>query len=169
MKTIQRVGLSTLIALQVSLLVITLAYAATGYVSERSIDFTSSGLFSASGCTTSTCQDGNAKYTNQSGSTTTTTAWGQWDTAADNVSDWYTYIPNLSGDWAAVKYSISNSRYELYYTTVNQNNWKGSYVYLGNFELFPSTSARMGLPNKCVSGFACDGRRLYYDKSKFVY
>jgi hypothetical protein len=170
MKTIKRVLFSTIITLCVSVLVVTLAYAATGYVSEQSADFTSSNLNAASGCSSSTCQDSNAKYANQSGSTSSTTAWGNWYTSVDNVDEWYTFIPNLSGDWAAVIYSIGNSSppHEVYYTTVNQNNWKGSYVYLGNFD-YNSTWAQMYLPNKCVVGYACDGRRLYYDKSKFIY
>ena len=168
MKTLLRVMSSIFVALAVCAVTYAIALAATGNVSEQSSDFSSSGLSAASGCSSSTCVNSNAKYTNQS--TGGETAYGNWYTSTDNVLEWYTYIPNLSGDWAGVKYTISNSypANETYQTTVNQNNWKGSYVYLGDFD-FNSPSSQMRLPNTCVSGYACDGRRLYFDNSQYSY
>jgi hypothetical protein len=168
MKTTMRVILSIFVAIAVCAFVYAVALAATGNVSEQSGDFSSTGLNAASGCSSSTCVDRNAKYANQS--TGSETAYGNWYTSTDNVFQWLTYIPNLSGDWAGVKYTISNSypASEVYQTTVNQNNWKGYYVFIGDFDL-NSVSVQMLLPNTCVAGFACDGRRLYYDNSQYTY
>jgi hypothetical protein len=168
MRILKRLSLSLVVALLVAIGITSIAYAVYGYVSEQSADFTSSGLSAAPGCSGASCQDGNAKRGAQSLSFTTTTRWGNWYTATDNVDQWWTFIPNLTGDFAAVRYSIGNSAGEVYYTTVNQNNWKGSYVNLGTFGS-NSTSAMMYLPNRCVTGYACDGRYLYFDKSRFAY
>lgn len=168
MRMLKRLSFSLIVALLIALSPTSIAYAIYGYVSEQSASFTSSGLSAAPGCSSSTCQDGNAKLGAQSGSFTTTTRWGQWYTPTDNVDQWWTFIPNLTGNFAAVRYSIKNSVNEIYFTTVNQNNWKGSYVNLGTFD-YNSTSAYMYLPNRCVSGFFCGGLYLYFDKSRFAY
>jgi len=170
MKAIIRLLTSLVVAIIVSILVFSIGLAATGYVSEQSSDFTGSGLNAANGCSSSTCQNSNAKYTNQSNNYNNDTASGNWYTGKDNVDQWKTYIPNLSGDWAGVKYYIGNSTppHEVYETTVNQNNWKGSYVNVGTFS-YNSTWAQMRLGNRCIYGYMCDGRRLYFDKSKYIY
>lgn len=167
-RLLKRLLISIGVAFVVAVTVTSIAYAVYGYVSEQSSGFTSSGLSAAPGCSSSTCQDGNAKRGAQSLSYSNTTRWGQWATSTHNVHQWWTFIPNLTGDFAGVRYSIGNSLGELYYTTVNQNNWKGSYVNLGTFAQ-NALSAWMYLPNRCVTGYACDGRFLYFDKSRFAY
>ena len=167
MKRIIKISTSTIIALLICTVIYSVVLASTDYVSEQGGGFSESGLSSATGCSSSTCLDTNAKFTNQS-TNGSVTAYGKWNTETDNVSQWYTFIPNLSGDWAAVKYEIKNSPSEDYFTTVNQNNWKGSYVNLGTYSL-SSTWSQIYLPNTCVTGYSCDGRRLYFDKSKYNY
>ena len=168
MRLAKRLVLSLIVAILVAMGITSVAYAVYGYVSEQSGNFTSSGLSAVPGCSSSTCLDGNAKRGAQSLSYSNTTRWGQWLTTTHNVNHWWTFIPNLTGDFAGVRYSTANSAGELYFTTVNQNNWKGTYVNLGTLSL-SSNTAWMYLPNRCVTGYACDGRYLYFDKSRFQY
>lgn len=168
MNILKRLSLALIVATIVSVLLTTVAYAAFGFVSETSAGFTSSGLSAAPGCSGATCQDSNALRGALSGSIGSQTRWGQWFTEQDNVNQWWTFIPNLAGNFGAGTYSIFNGT-EVYYTVANQNNWKGTYVNIGTFSN-NSLSARARLGNNCVSGFYCGTDvYLYYDKSRYAY
>jgi hypothetical protein len=152
-------------------LVTSIAFASSGTITDESLNF--STLSFGDGFTRFSCGDcsgGGALYTFQSGSTSVTDDVGMWDASSGkNHLNWYAYIPNAgSGNFAAVQYSVSHTG-ETFYVTVNQTNWKGSEVYLGNFDTQNTSAAQVRLPDKCVSGFWCGGLKLYYDYIKYTY
>ncbi len=104
-----------------------------------------------------------------SGSNPTIYAWNMGTTNVNNIYDWCAYIPS-SLPTAGVRYDVwEKSTTYYWYVLVNQANHKGQYVYLG-FSDYPNQNDATKytvLRNQCQSGYACDGRKVYFDTIKY--
>lgn len=114
--------------------------------------------------TCASCADGSAKYLRQYN-------WDDhtyyiWDAGYSNIKHWCAYIPGVGV--AGVRYAFENDQEEYYDVVLNQASNKQRYRYLGYFETFPNSGGILGLTNACVSGYSCDGRRVYWDKIKLT-
>ncbi|MDD5369622.1 MAG: hypothetical protein PHQ40_11085 [Anaerolineaceae bacterium] len=162
MNTLKRFSIALVIAALVFVIGTKTVQAVWYVISEHSSAFTGSSL---SDYSNSGCFSGNAYRAQQSGSNSYYTAYGYWAVSSGS-SYWQAYGCNLTADLAAVIYYISDSAGELYSTTVNMNNWKGSWAPIGNFD-YANTSGRVTLYNKCAIGYACDYRYIYWDATEY--
>lgn len=97
-------------------------------------------------------------------------AWNMGTSNVNNIYHWCAYIP-ASLPTAAVRYDVWEKNTSYYwYVLVNQANQKGKYVYLG-FSDYPNINDASKYPvlrNQCQSGYACDGRKVYFDTIKYT-
>ncbi|GIK55461.1 MAG: hypothetical protein BroJett015_11240 [Chloroflexota bacterium] len=137
---------------------------AYGYISEYSSNFTASGSITAVSPCNSTCKYGNAKQATQNNGAT-----GFWNTGQDGVVTWDVWIPDPvpGATYAAVRYYVY-SDLDDFNVPVNQNNWKNSYVYLGNLNWY-GTWGQVVLPSSCLPGYTCSGLKVYYDLVRYWY
>ncbi len=141
--------------------------AASAYISESSSDFSLSSSYFWN-IIASYCDGGHCfqylQYTGGNGNQK-----GKWTANAvpNNVNtNWYAYIPNdtTSAFDGAVAYKGAS-----FATTVYQENWKGQWVYLGNFTK-TSVSNNTAMANTCVSGMVCDAnRQVWWDTMRVDY
>ena len=98
--------------------------------------------------------------------------WNMGTTNVNNIYHWCAYIPTTIPT-AAGRYVISELNHTYSWAVlVNQSTHKGQYVYLG-FSDYPNqspadTSKRPALDNTCLSGYSCDGRKVYFDTIKYT-
>lgn len=133
------------------------------YIDDGTNGFTTSGsIWNETACSFSTCQGGDARRGSSNNG-----AVGYWTTYTANITGIDTWIPNpISGTYAAVKYHVYSNN-DDFLVTVNQNNWKGRYVYLGYLG-WPGSWAQIVLPTSCVPGYSCGGSMpVYYDLARF--
>ncbi|GAB4580606.1 MAG: hypothetical protein Fur0022_33480 [Anaerolineales bacterium] len=167
MLLVKRILLSALVAFIITITVSTIAWAGGPYyVSEQAnypyFSVFDGQLFAATGCTNK-CANNNAKYTKQAGfDNNYPWTFAYWRPGVSNVKSFCAYTPGIGV--AGVQYSFLDDQDELYYVVLNQAYHKNSYRYLGYLELSSNTGAELWLSSSCVSGFACDGRNVYWDK-----
>ena len=164
---IKRITLSLWIALLTAFSVSIIAWAGGPYyVSEAAgspyFSVFDGQLFSATGCTNN-CANNNALYTHQDiGIPGYPFTLAFWIPGANNVKSFCAYTPGIGV--AGVRYRFENNQGEIYDVKLNQANNQNSYRYLGYLENSSNTGAKLSLTSSCVSGFACDGRKVYWDK-----
>lgn len=159
----KRALISLVVATLISL-VATVVYAGYYvYVDDGTSGFTTNGsIWNIYECTFSTCQGGDARM-----GTVNNGATGFWTTYTTNVTGVSAWIPNpISNTYATVTYNVYSDE-DDFSVTVNQENWRERYVYLGYLGWYGSW-AQIVLPTSCASGYYCSGSMpVVYDLSKF--
>ncbi|HUN22120.1 MAG TPA: hypothetical protein PK299_03195 [Anaerolineales bacterium] len=126
-----------------------------------------------------TCTNSNTKRFRLRSGTPGSSAFSYWNYTANWTASaygsstattmyWYVYIPNdgVSGqNLAAVYYEVlpggSNPGFSI---VVNQNNWEGQKVYLGNSS--GNNNSKVRTSDRCVTGYACDARWIFVDAAR---
>ncbi len=165
MQILKRFLICSLVAIVTcSIASISVRAGAYGYISEYSGNFTANGSITAVLPCNSTCKNGNAKQATQNNGAT-----GFWNTSQVGVVTWDAWIPNpvQGATYAAVRYYVYSNQ-DDFNLMVNQNNWKNSYVYLGNLDWI-GTWGQVVLPSSCVTGYTCTTLKVYYDQIRYWY
>jgi hypothetical protein len=178
MRKTQKAILSLLVAILVASIV-TITALATGPYLRAEGTTTSQNLVKVGGTqnkqtlSSASCAGGYCGTLTQptGGAGNTIYEWNMGTSNVGNIYHWCAYIP-ATIPTAASRYTITELNHTyLWQVLVNQSTHKGQYVYLGFSDYMPSpadTSKRPSLDNACLSGYACDGRKVYFDTIKYT-
>ncbi len=161
---IKRIILSISVALLTAFVISTIALAATGYVSETAGYPYFWGWGPLHSHTCSNCANGSAYRVQQY--SWEDTAYDYWYPGVGGIKEWCAYTPGVGV--AGVRYYMDTNGTEHYSVVLNQANRQNTYRYLGNFTNTSNTGGQLSLLNSCVTGYACDGRYVYWDKIKYT-
>lgn len=182
MNTIMRKAQKAILSLSIAILtaagIVTVAAFAGGPYLRTEGTNTSQNLWRFSGTqtkqtlTSASCAGGYCGTLTQptGGAVDTYYAWNMGTSNVNNIYYWCAYIPTTLPT-AAVRYDVwEKSTTYYWYVLVNQANHKGKNVYLG-FSDHPNINDASKYPvlrNQCLSGYACDGRKIYFDTIKYT-
>jgi len=175
---IRKTSVSFIVATIIAFLTTNIVWAATiNYIKDGTSNVTGY-YYTTNPCITGwTCQDGTAYWDYAGGSPRL--AWIYWKpnylSTALRPLYFAPFIPNngTTSSFGAIYYKVSDGRSggEVFFTPVNQTNWKGSYVNLGFVSNGSNISYVLVDPvSQCVPGYTCNGTlKVYYDWMRTSY
>jgi hypothetical protein len=161
----RRLAWSIVVTLIVTTLTVSIASAATYYISENILYYISGPNNPPVTQSSGGCAGGQCKYLYQNSSSPSAYRWN-W-TQID-VIYWYVYVPTIGQ--AAARHSVVISGSPNWSINVNQANSsnQGKYVYLGYSDVVPNGGGYLMLHNGCVAGYWCGGLKVFWDNMKYI-
>ncbi len=175
---IKMIAASFSIAIAVALLITNVAWASTtNYIKDGTSNVTGY-YYTSNPCVAGwTCKDGTAYWDYAGGAPRLAYIYWRPNYLTTTLRPlWFApFIPSngTTSYFGAIYYMVSDGRSggEIFYTPVNQTNWKGQYVNLGYVSYGSKISYVYVDPVAlCIPGYNCTGAlKVYYDWVRTIY